>query len=392
MRRCIEGQQHTCAVRGCAHVPQHGLGLILLRARRVQQPCRTGLALSQPALIPVEYHQEFQGLHHLSRDTNTPGDSGVPSATLASRLCFQHLAVISCCLPPVPEILMQTSEARQCHSLAVAAPVRLLIALKGLGLSVHEVVALRHGAPHPRILGAQGHGTPVVEEGIEVKIQELVGLAKAVPGSVVPWVDVNGRAIGVDCGGRILHLHELMAHEDPCRSEVAIEAERALEVRHRPLVLALQAVVVPDDATRLGGVLVHPDGLASKVAQRRRLLLDVQDVGVRVQGCQLVRIAPSDLVERLLGLLEASHVVVACCNLRRDVGRVWEESPQAAIQIQSLCIVLQLQVVGGLEKPSHPVVRQMQLSTYVGHITEVRAEGDEVEPSGPMAGECAHSL
>mmetsp|Transcript_116913 Transcript_116913/g.249812 ORF Transcript_116913/g.249812 Transcript_116913/m.249812 type:complete len:372 (-) Transcript_116913:674-1789(-) len=371
MRRCIEGQQHTCAVRGCAHVPQHGLGLILLRARRVQQPCRTGLALSQPALIPVEYHQEFQGLHHLSRDATTPGASGVPVAALAILLCCEHLAIVGGGLPSVPKILLQAREARQCHALAVAATVRLFIAFHSLGLTVHKVVTLRHGAPHPRILGAQGHGTPVVEEGIEVKIQELVGLAKAVPGSVVPWVDVNGRAIGVDCGGRILHLHELMAHEDPCRSEVAIEAERALEVRHRPLVLALQAVVVPDDATRLGRVLVYLHSLTGEVTQCGRLLLNVENVRVGLQGSEFVGVALPHLLEAALRGVEVSHVVEARGNLREDVGRVWEVPLQGTVNLVRIFVTLHLQVARGLVEEHHPVLRQVKLLLNACHIIEL---------------------
>lgn len=42
-------------------------------------------------------------------------------------------------------------------------------AMLGLHLPAHEVVALRHGAPHARILWSQEHGTAVVEQRVVVQ-------------------------------------------------------------------------------------------------------------------------------------------------------------------------------------------------------------------------------
>jgi hypothetical protein len=54
-------------------------------------------------------------------------------------------------------------------------------------------------------------------------------------GAVVARVDVDGAAIGLDRGLRVLELDELVAHEGPCREEAAVELEGSLEVDHRSL-------------------------------------------------------------------------------------------------------------------------------------------------------------
>ncbi len=46
------------------------------------------------------------------------------------------------------------------------------------------------------------------EQGVVRLEQELVGLAQAVPGSVVPGVDVHRPPVGVDRSGRVLHLRK----------------------------------------------------------------------------------------------------------------------------------------------------------------------------------------
>eukprot|EP00976_Prorocentrum_cordatum_P095593 1190241-Prorocentrum_minimum.AAC.1 len=64
------------------------------------------------------------------------------------------------------------------------------------------------------------------------------------PGAVVAGIDVHCAAVGVDGGGGVLHLHVLVPHERPRRQVVAVQLQRAREVKHRLLVLALQREVV----------------------------------------------------------------------------------------------------------------------------------------------------
>ena len=79
-------------------------------------------------------------------------------------------------------------------------------------------------------------------------------LRGAVPSAVVLRVDVDGMPVRVHGRRRILKLHELVAHQRPRGEEMAIELERAPEVRDRLLVLRLERVVVADHAAGLGPV------------------------------------------------------------------------------------------------------------------------------------------
>lgn len=73
----------------------------------------------------------------------------------------------------------------------------------------------------------------------------------------------------------VLELYILVAHQGPGCQVVAVQLERPPEVLHRPLVLPLQAVVVADDAARLG-----PVGSAGQVAEG----------AVREEGCCRCRV------------------------------------------------------------------------------------------------------
>jgi len=79
-------------------------------------------------------------------------------------------------------------------------------------------------------------------------------LRGAVPSAVVLRVDVDCMPVRVHGRRRILKLHELVTHQRPRGEEMAIEFERAPEVRDRLLVLRLERVVVADHAAGLGPV------------------------------------------------------------------------------------------------------------------------------------------
>ena len=83
---------------------------------------------------------------------------------------------------------------------------------------------------------------------------------------------------------------------------IEVELERAPEVGHRLLVLALERVVVADDAARLGAVLVH---LHTGVREARELalrLLDVEDVGEGVDVLEAVGLECAQILEALPGV------------------------------------------------------------------------------------------
>ena len=50
--------------------------------------------------------------------------------------------------------------------------------------------------------------------------------------------------VGLDGGGRVLHLHVLVAHERPGPQAAGVQLEGPLEVQRRLLMLGAQAVVV----------------------------------------------------------------------------------------------------------------------------------------------------
>lgn len=54
----------------------------------------------------------------------------------------------------------------------------------------------------------------------------------------------HGLTVGLDGGARVLELYKLMTHKGPRGQAPAIKAEGLQEVRHRLLVLPLEAVVV----------------------------------------------------------------------------------------------------------------------------------------------------
>lgn len=62
--------------------------------------------------------------------------------------------------------------------------------------------------------------------------------------------------VGLDSGRAILELNELVTHEYPRLQVVRIEFERTLKIVNCLVVFVLQTVVVADDATTLGSVLV----------------------------------------------------------------------------------------------------------------------------------------
>ena len=68
----------------------------------------------------------------------------------------------------------------------------------------------------------------------------------------------------------------------------------------RLVVLLLERVVVADDAARLVAVLVDQHRLVREVAQRRKVLPDVQDVRVHLHAFQLELVTRYQIFEQIL--------------------------------------------------------------------------------------------
>mmetsp|Transcript_11012 Transcript_11012/g.25925 ORF Transcript_11012/g.25925 Transcript_11012/m.25925 type:complete len:245 (-) Transcript_11012:721-1455(-) len=229
---------------------------------------------------------------------------------------------------------------RQRDAFAVVVALGALVALDGLWLLAELLVAPRHRAPHAGVVRSERGGLAVVEKRVVRHGQDLVRLAEAVPRAVVLGVDVDGVAVGIDRRRRVLELDVFVAHECPGGEEVLVELEGTPEVGHRLLVLALERVVVTDNAARLGTVLVH---LHAGVREARELpfrLLDVEDVGEGVHVLETVGLEHAQLLEALLRGVELAQVVLCQRQLALDVTRAWEEAQQLAVGLDGLRVLL----------------------------------------------------
>mmetsp|Transcript_6199 Transcript_6199/g.27928 ORF Transcript_6199/g.27928 Transcript_6199/m.27928 type:complete len:266 (-) Transcript_6199:1037-1834(-) len=255
--------------------------------------------------------------------------------------------------------VVKLREFPQRDSLLVPVGVRPLVAPDGRHrhLQLVALVALPHRAPHPRILGAQSRRPLVVIQRVVGHGEDLVGLPEAVPGSVVPRVDVHRVPVRVNGRRRVLHLHVLVAHERPRAEVLPVQTERPGEVHHRLLVLRLEGVVVTHDAARLGPVLVGQHRAVRQVGQLRGRLLHVQDVTVRVHPLEPVRVRLVHVLEDALRAVKLAHVVVADRHLHHADGRRGNVHHQRGVRLQALAVILQLELQRRDEPLAHPVVR-----------------------------------
>eukprot|EP00955_Chlamydomonas_euryale_P114576 366286-Chlamydomonas_euryale.AAC.10 len=124
------------------------------------------------------------------------------------------------------------------------------------------------------------------------------------------WVQVHSAPVCFDRGRGVLHLHELVPHQRPCSQVAPVQAERPTKALHRLFVLALERVVVSDDAAGIGGVLVSQHRAVSQLAQGRKLLLDKEDVGEDVHAVEAEWVLPEDVLKQALRFVIVLQVVV----------------------------------------------------------------------------------
>lgn len=104
--------------------------------------------------------------------------------------------------------------------------------------------AISDGLPHTLVHGFQGACSLVVVQGVEVHVQDLVGLAQAVPCSEILVVGVDGPSVALNGGVGVLQLNKLVAHQGPRTEAVLAQRQGPLVVHDGLLVVKLDGVVV----------------------------------------------------------------------------------------------------------------------------------------------------
>ena len=84
-----------------------------------------------------------------------------------------------------------------------------------------------------------------------------------------------------------------------------------------------------------GGALVDGDASLGEGRERAFRFLHVQDVRVRVDLVEPVRVALQESLEPKLSVVELTQIVSGVCELALHVRRVWEERQQLLVPVQS---------------------------------------------------------
>mmetsp|Transcript_14120 Transcript_14120/g.32867 ORF Transcript_14120/g.32867 Transcript_14120/m.32867 type:complete len:317 (-) Transcript_14120:636-1586(-) len=295
-------------------VPQQALGLLLLRPGVLDEPAAQQGGRVELSVGLVVLGEEQEGLR-LDGFQDDPLDDRVERGSLLVAL----LVLGRGARHHVPQLQVSQVALRGFFLLA-ALPVEGRELLRGDPLvvllgdrpfvgpnGVRDLVegrkALADGAPHSRIVRPEGRRLSVVEQGVQVHVEELVGLAQAVPGPVILGRDRNGPPVGFHGLLGLLQLDVFVTHEGPGRRVGPIELEGPLEVQDGLLALLLEGVVVSHDAAGFGTVLVDDDGLVSKVGEAHPIFLHVKNVRVDVLVVEGVPVVFGRLAEPHQSLL-----------------------------------------------------------------------------------------
>lgn len=85
----------------------------------------------------------------------------------------------------------------------------------------------------------------------------LIGLSQAVPGPVIPGIDLDSLVVGIDCSLNIFELEELVSEKSVCSQKLRVYLGASGEVLGRLDVLPHERVIVPQDALSLWNVFVQ---------------------------------------------------------------------------------------------------------------------------------------
>mmetsp|Transcript_55543 Transcript_55543/g.89966 ORF Transcript_55543/g.89966 Transcript_55543/m.89966 type:complete len:351 (-) Transcript_55543:270-1322(-) len=325
---------------------------ILIRAIILLQTLTVEFSVVQPVerrvlVIPRQKHQRIHSLltFHLF--------------SIEER---EIILIMHCCLLIVlHDVSKEFAKLIQSDTFAISVLMGSFIALDCLLHLVQTLVALSHSTPHARIVGPQRRGLPKIMERIKVHLQNLIRLPEPIPRAIISGINVECSPVSFDSSSSVAHLHELVAHEGPCREVRVIQLQRPLEVQHRFFVLRLERVIVANNAAGFGAILFILKGIMSHERELRLLLFDVENVGVCVHVVESVRIMLQNTFEGQLCLSKVAHIVTRQRHLRHNVLRLWEGVLEFRVQDQCLFIGLQFQVHVRCKKSLDPVIRQLQL-------------------------------
>lgn len=159
-------------------------------------------------------------------------------------------------------------------------------------------------------------------------LEDLVGLAEAVPGAVVAAVDVDSAAVGFDSRVGVLELDVLVAHEGPGGEAGAVQGQGAAEVVYGFFVLGEQRVVVADDDAGFGAEFVGGGAEMGEEGEFGAQSHDVEDVGVVVEGVEAMGVEGEEAREVRFGRYEVFSVVGEESEAGQEKGRGWEDAQE----------------------------------------------------------------
>jgi hypothetical protein len=123
-----------------------------------------------------------------------------------------------------------------------------------------------------------------------------------------------------------------------------------------------------------------------QIGQLAIVLFDVQDVGVEVHVLIAEGVDLSELLEPVEGNVIVQGGVASVGNLVDDIDTVGEVLDEGTVQIHTVSLLLDVQIVVGKVEVIHPVVlagpgfKQLEDAMIVITLSDERAE---LEPSGP---------
>jgi hypothetical protein len=259
---------------------------------------------------------------------------------------------------------IETCQTAKHNAFAIAVAGGALEAAHRLANATETLEALAQCAPHARIVRSQRGGATIIVQCVERHLENLVGLAEAVPGAIVALIGVERLAVGLNGSLGVLQLHVLVSEQRPRRDVARIEPQRALEVGDRLDVLALDAVVVADDDARFRSIAIDARRLVRQHRQLGGLVLHVENVGVPVELVEAVRLGFAHLLEQLCCGLELAQVVQRRRVLTLEPGRARKVNGNHATETQTGDVALQRQRGTHTEKRTHPVQRQREVAEH----------------------------
>lgn len=196
----------------------------------------------------------------------------------------EHLLIALESLLAVSDQLINLTQIVETDSVERLESLCLFEAFHGLDVALHFLVQISYCAPHPAVLEVGVQSLLKVLQGVLEMAVHLIGLSQAVPGPVVPGIDLDCLVVGIDCSLDIFELEELVPEESVCSQKLRVYLGASGEVLGRLDVLPHKGVIVPQDALGFWNVFVQLVAPESQPPQVVLSLLNIVDVGENIHA------------------------------------------------------------------------------------------------------------